>query len=204
MLNLLPFSSADMSVKSHISLGEIFVIFINSKLSAKPFFFTFLIPLSTYGSSNSPVPPTHPLCVVVYSGSGPLISSSFTANGLINHRSNSSRSSNGIQHIHRILTIGGTYSSKRLQTPSLSSSSGKSLTSRGLVPQSVSLVSFHPSLSSSKSSIKLNTQFDEFVRYLQVNESGIESLSVSNHAVGFFGNLSIKSPILSPSSSSSM
>ena len=47
-------------------------------------------------------------------------------------------------------------------------------------------------------------QFAESVRYLQVNSSGMESSSVSSHAVGFFGNLSIGSPMLSPSSSSSM
>ena len=47
-------------------------------------------------------------------------------------------------------------------------------------------------------------QFAESVRYLHVNSSGMVSLSVSSHAVGFFGNLSITSPMLSPSSSSSM
>ena len=204
MLNLVPFSSDDISVKSQSSLGVMLETWMISWLLAKE---PFLIPLTgirTYGSSYSPVPPCHPNSVVVYSGSGPSISSSLTVKGLITHRSRSSSRRIGKQQIQRILTASGTYTSKRLQTPSPSSSSGTDRLSFGFVPQLVSLRSSQPSLSSSRSSTSSNVQLAESVRYLQVNSSGMVSLSVSSHAVGSFGNLSIGSPMLSPSSSSSM
>ena len=162
------------------------------------------IGLRTYGSSYSPLPSCHPSSVLVYSGSGPRISSSLTVNGLITQSRRSSSRRSGKQQIHSIFTASGTYTSNRLQTPSPSSSSGTERLSLESVPQLVSLRSGQPSLSSSRSSTRSNVQFAESVRYLQVNSSGIESLSVSSHAVGFFGNLSIGSPMLSPSSSSSM
>ena len=159
--------------------------------------------LRTNGSSYSPFPPCQSSSVRVYSGSGPRISSSLTTKGLITHSSRSNRSSSGKQHIHSIFTASGMYTSSRLHTPSPSSSSGTERLSLESVPQLVSFRSSQPSLSSSKSSMRSNVQFAESVRYLQVTSSGIVSLSVSSHAMGFFGNLSIGSPMLSPSSSSS-
>ncbi len=133
-----------------------------------------------------------------------MISSSSTSNGLSIHTSNRSRSRIGTQHIHRMRTTAGTYSSSRLHTPSPSSSAGIDRLSFGSVAQLVSLTSFQPSLSSSMSSIRIGVQLVESVENVQVRSSGIPSKSVSSHAVGSLGNASIRSPILSPSSSSSM
>ena len=160
--------------------------------------------LSTNGSSYSPPPPIQPRSVEENWGSGPIISLSSTSNGLSNHNRRSSSNRIGTQQIQRMCTTGGTYSSSRLHTPSPSSSAGIERLSFGSVAQLVSLRSIQPSLSSSMSSIRMGVQLVESVEYLQVSSSGIPSESVSSQAVESFGNASMRSPILSPSSSSSI
>ena len=118
-------SSTDRFMKSISNLGVIFVILINSLLSTLPPALTFLIVFRINGSSYSPEPPSILGLELVYGGSGPLISSSLTPNGLANHRSTSNNSTNGKQQIHNIF---GTFSipipSSLSQIPFSSSSTG--------------------------------------------------------------------------------
>ena len=154
-------------MKSMSNLGVIFVILINSLLSTLPPALTFLIVLRMNGSSYSPEPPSILGEELVYGGSGPLISSSLTPNGLTNQRSKSNNSTNGKQQIHNIFgTLSIPIPSSLSQIPLSSSSIGIWVLFLGSVEQSISLVSFQPSLSSSLSSMRsINAHSAELTAY---------------------------------------
>ena len=118
-------SSTDRFMKSISNLGVIFVILINSLLSTLPPALTFFTVLRINGLSYSPEPPSIFGEELVYGGSGPLISSSLTPNGLSNQRSKSNNSTNGKQQIHNIFgTLSIPIPSSLSQIPLSSSSIG--------------------------------------------------------------------------------